>query len=515
MFLPNTATIRQVIHRTGVAGLFLCLACQSALTAQEPPVESSRLSLDAAIEEALANNLGLRMDRIDPINADDSVEIAKADFDPVITASIEHSEGEQVGVSILPPAKPIYSTTPSDDRSYRAGVQKKLTLTNATLSATTSWGRNGNSSLKDNTSLSVSLNQPLLRDFGSEIATADLEQARADQRKARLQLKNATFEVLSSVESSYWNLAEATAVRALRETNRELAERLLEETTERERLGLSTALDVIEAEANLAQREEEILVAQQIVDDAKDALLRVIGRMQDGLALSADVTVAALPPVAVVTPELSLVWRETIESDFASLQQEETILQRQIDTTVAKNDRKPTLDLEVSASVSGASIDSAYDAIDRTIDSDGKDWSVYFSFSYPLGQRAANAQFRTARRELDRAEIQLIELKQMRLQEVRKTWRELDTRKRRMHAAELVLRLQEQTFEQERSKLDEGLSTLRDVLQIQRDLDNARLSLLSAQAAAIRAEVSLERLRGTLLERHGLTWAEIAPGILN
>jgi outer membrane protein len=513
VLFQKTTTLR-TRRRALFLGLATSIAATVSLVAQAslPPP----LTLEEAVQEALANNLGLRIERLNPINADDNVAIEEAAFDPVLSAGLGHSEGEQ---SVL--------RTTSDSRSYSAGVRKRLAMTNATVSATTSWSRNDGTrfdqelnlivggGLSERAAISVGIDQPLLRDFGNDIATAGLERARADQRAARYQLQDATLGLLSELERRYWGLAEANARLELRRTNFALAQRLLDEISERAELGLATQLDVIQAEANLAQRDEDILLAQQTVDDAKDALLSILGRMNDGLALTTDLVIEALPPVAPETPELAAVWREALESDFAQRRQEEIIAQREIDRTLARNNRKPTLDLNVSATLSGLSGESGYDALERAVDADGEDWNVRFSFVYPLGQRAANASLRQAERRLSQAEIQLIELKQELLQEVRTTWRELDTRKKRLRAAELVLELQEQTFAQERSRLDEGLSTLRDVLEIQRDLDDARLGLLSARAAAIQAEVRLERLRGTLLQRHGLTWAQVAPSILN
>lgn len=484
------------------------------LSAQERPVPSTRLTLEEAIDEALVHNLALRIDRYVPLIAADSVVIAESAFDPVLTAGLSHSESEEDDF-----------ITTSDSRSYTAGVSKRLALTNATLTARTSLSRSDGTrydedfdqvvggNLNEVGLFSLGVTQPLLRDFGGEVATADLEKARADQRIAQLQLRDGTLALIASVEQAYWNLAEASARRGLRETNRELAERLLEETKERQNLGLVTALEVIQAEANLAQRDEDILVAEQAVDDAKDALLRFLGRMEDDLVLSADLVVATLPPIASQTPELATAWRDALGSDYALLRQREVVTQRELDRILARNTRKPELDLNLSATVSGRSEANATDSLDRLLDRERESWNVGLSFNLPLGQRAAKAGWRNADRRLDQAELQLVELKQDLLQKVRSTWRELDTRKNRLRAAELVLRLQEQTFEQERVKLDEGLSTLRDLLEIQRDLDNARLSLLAARAAAIQAEVTLERLRGTLLERHGLTWSGVSQSV--
>lgn len=486
------------------------LALSLGLHGQNVPEGEPILSLADAVEEALVNNLALRIDRYEPLIAEDSVVIEKASFDPVLSAEMSLRQSEEDDF-----------LTTSDARSYSAVLRKRLALTNATLSARTNYERGNGSSFDEDfdvvvggnliatTGLTVGVTQPLLRGFGGKIATADIERARASQRIARLQLRDGTLALVESVELAYWALAEANGLREVTETNRELAERLFDETVEREDLGLLTKLDVIQAEANLAQRVEDIIVAQQGVDESKDRLLRFLGRMDRSLALSAEIGVAELPSIASETPELADVWRDAINSDYASLRQREVVTQREIDQIVARNAKRPELDLTLSATVAGRSVEDGTDAFDRLVKNDREAWSVGFSFDYPIGQRAARAGWRNADRRLDQAELELIELKQDLLQEVRSAWRELDTRKKRLIAAEIVLRLQEQTYEQELVKLDEGLSTVRDLLEIQRDLDDAQFSLISARSAAVQAEVSLERLRGSLLERHGMSWSSI------
>ncbi len=515
------------------ASLLACALLSSpSAPAQEANPERRVLPLEEVIGQALRQNLSLQVDRFDAVASEAAVASEEAAFDPVLFArgNLSSEDYENAGTPVEVEGEGgdivlVPFPTSSDSRSYSAGVSKRLRVTNATLQASTNLfrregttfdptlGESFGGNLSETATLGLTLNQPLLRGFGRDIAEAPMERARAGDRATIERLRMTVLEIISATETAYWELAAALDRRRLGETNRELAENLLEETRERERLGLATRLEVIQAEANLAQRDEDILVADQAVADARDGVLVLTGAMDPEQALTPEFDAEELPPAAAEMPAFDQVWQRALANDPSSAAQEEVIAQREIDRRLARDERKPELDLTLAGRLGGRSDEDASEAYDLILDRDGREWEIGLAFSMPFGRRAAKADQRAAEARLAQAEMELARVKQDLLQDVRAAWRDLDSRRQRLRAAELVLRLQEETFERERSRFDEGLSTFRDVLEIQRDLDNARLSLLSARSAAIQAEVRLERLQGTLLERHGLDWSGALPGV--
>jgi outer membrane protein len=529
--LLNFAARRPVSCRPfGTALLPALLLLAGMLGARTPTPEGTRLSLDEAVTQALENNLGLRIERLEPVISAAGVASADAAFDTTLfaTGRLAESDADNAGTPITTPSgEVITAPTKSDNRSYSAGARKRLRVTNATVQIQTALQRSAGSSfntdlgqfvggsLRETSDLSISLTQPLLRGFGREIAEAPLERARAAERATRSQLRDAILDLVENTESAYWNLASAESRLEVRRTNLRLAESLLEEMRERERLGLATRLDLIQASANLAQREDDLTVAEQNVREAADTLLLLLGGLNSptGLFLE-DVSVQALPAPTGGLPEVVEVWNDANRASNAIAIQEEILRQREIETRLARDEHRPQLDLTVGGSIDGRSDESATEAFRLTREADGTAWNLQVGFSIPWGRHAAVAGIRSANARLAQAQWRLQQLKQQLLQEVRRAHRELETRQKRLRSAELVLRLQEETYTQERTKLDEGLSTVRDVLEVQTDLDNARLSLLDAKTAVIQAELGLERLRGTLLDRHGLTWPGVAPEAL-
>lgn len=482
----------------------------SAQTTVIPPAE---LSLRKAIEQALDKNLGLKIQSLAPEIAKEAVIAQESQFDSNLftRASISQNDLSWEDASKTP------RQTTSDSRSYSAGVSKKIS-TGAQVTASVSHSRSDGSSfnpdlgqlvgggLNERAALSLQITQPLLRDFGKNVNQAQIRQAKSQERVADLQTRNTIFNLLQVTEIAYWELSDAYQRRELRQSNIELSEKLLEEARERNRLGLATRLDILQAEANLAQRREETIRADQAIREAADELLARMGALDESLAIDAQPQVAELPVLATQLPEFAAVQKTAFEQNFDTDIQEEILEQLEQDRILAKNSQRPEVDVTLSTSYNGLSPISASDAFNEVLDRRGEDWGLSLSFNLPWGSRAAKSNVRQTKHRIDQAEIRLIEIKQDLIRTIRSAWRNLNSSREQLRAAEIVVELQQATFEQERGKFDEGLSTFRILLETQRDLDNAKLRLLDAKLSATNSEIRLARVEGTLLQRHGLDW---------
>ncbi len=489
----------RIIFAAGVAA-----ASGTAMQATEG--EGSVLQLREAIHRALEHNLSLGIARLDPRIADDAVAIEEAAFDFSLFGTADYVRRDR------PVATDVTEGTETTTRRYTFGARQPFSTGTRVTAETALVERDTNAEQaigSRDAEFTLGLNQSLWQGFGREVNLAQLRRARIGSETERLRFRAAILDILAQTETAYWDLAYAYRDRELRESSIRVAESLLEETRERERLGLATRLDVLQARANLAERQEDILVAQQEVESAHDRLLILLGALDETLALDATSRVSALPDTFLEPPEFSTVWRRTLDRNPDTLVQEGVVEQRRLDRVVARDRTRPTVDLSAGVGVLGVDIDDRWRAYDGAINKDGHYWRVGVQFSMPWGFAAERAGLRQADRRLEQEEIRMVEIKQRLLEQTRRAWRQLRTSEERLSAANLTLELQEESFAQERSRYETGLSTFRAVLESQRDLDNARSSRLRAVIERIRAEVDLNRIDGTLLERHGFTWDEV------
>ena len=85
------------------------------------------------------------------------------------------------------------------------------------------------------------------------------------------------IELLNNVEQAYWELVATREAIAVTEQSLALAERLLEETRQRVEVGTSAPIDLVQSEATVASRKQEVIYAYNAAGTAEDNLKGFLG----------------------------------------------------------------------------------------------------------------------------------------------------------------------------------------------------------------------------------------------
>jgi outer membrane protein TolC len=221
--------------------------------------------------------------------------------------------------------------------------------------------------------------------------------------------------------------------------------------------------------------------------------------------LSGDVAVRPLPAELSILRPMAVVVRDTILSDSDAQAQERAIEVQHINKILAEDDTRPDLDLTARVNYTGRDSDGER-AYRDAYNAAGYDWNVGLELRFPLGFREARANVRKADRNLERETVRLYEIKQQKALAARSAWRAVNAGQKRIEVTRTALRLNQETFEQARALYGSGLVAYRQVLEAQRDFDQARSNYLSAMIDTLRATVRLSRVDGTILARNGFTW---------
>ena len=471
-----------------------------------PLASHATLSLDEALNLAIQNNFGYQSAALNPIIAEAGVTAQAAAFDTELFATGRLSGSEAATI----PASVEGSTT--DRRDLSAGVRKRLVY-GTTLTAQTnldrldsrSAGTTDTSSLSENADFSVSVRQPLLGGRGRAANASGLEQARAGLTAAQARFRNDAQDLLAETELAYWSVARLQEQLELDRSSLEVAETLLKEAQERERVGVATRIDVLQAEASKARRMEEIIATTRALGNAYDNLLTIMGTLPEASQIEPEETVEPLAAPSAGMGSFSTLLQQALQNDPLLTAQEQVIQQREWEVKAASNATRPTLDLVLTAGLSGADDAKAQDAIRNAADADGHNWAAGLEFSMPWSLRGEKARLRGAELRLQQEQLRLDELRQGIFRIVRSTWRSLEAVQQSIEAASLSVSFEEAAFEREMSKYEEGLSAFRDVLQAQSSLDQARARLLAARFERLATEIEMARATGTIFARHGIT----------
>lgn len=456
---------------------------------------------------ALENNLGLKIQTSVVERSFLEVDAANTAFDPELQlrGSFGDSLSPRNASTLEQTSRPF-----SENSDASLSVNRDIPL-GATVEIGTSLDRSEtNSSISSlnpeyNTSLFFNINQPLLRGAGRKVNMIPIYRAESAQGSSLLERRAAVLDLVQQVERDYYRLAYRIERKILLESSIEAARRLLKETEERKRAGLALEVDVLSAQANLAGQQEALLSEDANIADAQDALLTTLGTLQE---IEADETVQ---PEALAIPEpqdeLAVFIEAAMAQDIDQRTQQQAIARAKLSLHSARNNRLPSLNLGLSGSYRGRASDSN-DAFQGTLRGDGYNWQTSLAFSMPWGMREAKAREAQARIQVYEEELQLEQVRQQLLLDLRSVWRNLQTSYARLEAAEVTLQFREKQFGREEARYSSGAATLTNVLDAQEDLDRARLSKLDARFNLLAASIDAARLDGSLLERNGFAWPE-------
>lgn len=467
--------------------------------AAPPPFSASpTLTLEDCIARALQKNFSLQIQTFSTDIARETLNVANAAFEPTFTASVSR---------IVDQSSRFYGNDRRETTVSRAGVSQFLT-TGAQVDLSAGLDRNSYNPSQYlfnpiyNSDVVLSVTQPLLRGAGTAYNRATIERSKLGVEIARLDFKGSVLQVVRDTEAAYFNLVFAREELAVKKHSLALAERLYEENKTRKLTGVATDLDVLSAEVGIATARNGVLVAEQGVRNREDALLDLIGQFEFDTTLGTVSLTAFDEP----SPSFDLSYKLARENQPAYLATRAEIKQFQISAEAAKSAARPSLNLGGAVGYGGVG-HSYGSAIDRTTEGDAHNWQLDLSVSVPWGLHADRARYRSAMASLHQVEARLRQLDQSLLVEVRTAVRAVETNRESVEINHKATELATRQYELELARFKAGLSTSRQVLQIQDDLESARVNELLARVNLRIAIANLHQLESSSLERYHINLA--------
>lgn len=482
----------------------VCLIAAGALAAAEPATNAVKLlTVRECIEQALANNLDVQIQRINPAIASWGVVREQAAFEPAVSGSAVYEDFSQ---PLDPERAASLGLSSLEERRLRlrAGLIGRLpTGTEYQLSG---WDTRTQGTLAPDSvhvgAGSISVTQPLLKNFWLGPNTAALRVARKNRDIAQQVFLQQLIHTVSAVESAYYELVFAIEDHKARLEDLNRARALLAENRKRVEVGVLSPLDVTQAEAGVAEREEAVLVAERAIKDRENTLRRLIS--QD---------VAELRGLSLLPVDYPLVRMIEVDADRSirtALQMRPEIRQarhelqrRNILVQYNRNQLWPQVDLQGSYGLNAraGNFGNFLDNLGRAAD---PAWAVGVTVTLPLGNRQARADYRIARLEAEKSLLDLKRLEQDIIVEVDNAVGQIHTNLKRLEATRVAVRLAEESLKAEEQKLRAGVSTSFLVLQAQAQLAAARSADIRARADYNLSLVQLARVEGTTLDKHGI-----------
>ncbi|HEY0946653.1 MAG TPA: TolC family protein [Opitutaceae bacterium] len=461
------------------------------------------LSLQAAIESALARNFELRINRQEPVIAEGQLEAARGAYDPTLSVGVEraHDESPALNNSAASVANSTTATA-SVDGLLSTGATYTIAgnVTSSSVRPASSATQSTFTSYEaaQGTLAVIEITQPLLKNRKIDSARLAVGQNKLALRAAELVALQQAMTTVANVEQAYFTLLAARETVRVNESALQLAEQSLADTRNRIRIGSLSALDEKDAQSLVASNRADLLAAQQAVREAENALLALVTDAfadwrQLGLAptdtLSADTV--AIDYSAILSRALA----NRPELEYLELTRE----QQELNVRFQENQRLPSLNLVGSYGLQGADTGTS-GLLNQWRDGDHPYYTVGVTVSVPWRNRTARGNTTAAKGREEQARLALEQEREAILSEVDTAIAAVRSSLERIAATREASAYARAALDAEQRKLASGTSTTFTVLQLQRNLVSAQADEIQALADYNKA-LSILRLReGTTLE---------------
>jgi outer membrane protein len=483
-------------------------------TPAAPPATERRLSITDAVELALQQNADLEVVRINPQIQDVGIAQARSNWAPALTSLFQNDTRDNPVNSVLAGGQNKVNNTqqaynfgfgsnlPWNGSSYNIGWQNSRATTDNIFT---------NFSPQTSSTLTLNFTQPLLRNFAIDTTRQQLQVSRKNREISDVQVREAVATTTRAVKNAYWDLVFAISSLEVQRLSLDLAQRSLKENRARVEIGTMAPIDIVQAEAEVAQREEAVILAEAAIARTEDALRALIYGQHAADQWTARIVptdAAAFTPVAV---DIDGAVRGALESRTDLQQAQKTIEANDVTIRFLRNQALPALNASVDYGAtgiggtrliradgfpppppSGTVVTPFTDVLRNVIGADFPAWTFSLQLSYPLGTSTQDANLARARLQNQQTVKQLDASRIRVATEVREVARTVTTNSTRVEATRSSRALAEKRLEAEEKKFQAGMTTNFFVLQAQRDLNLARNNELQALIDYLKSVVNYE-----------------------
>jgi outer membrane protein TolC len=388
-------------------------------------------------------------------------------------------------------------------------------------------------------SLGLTLTQPLLQGFGSGLNRRFIRIAKNNERISDLTFRQQLISTVSNIIRLYWDLVSLGEDVHVKRDSLALAEKLLADNKVHVEVGTMAPLEVVRAEAEVAQARQSLGNSESLVLEQELILKNALTRTG-----TADAQISALR--IVPTDHIEVPESEQLPSAddlvATALQNRPDLAagQVQIENTQmalkgSRNALLPALNLVASVQGNGlAGLVNTYPlpgstftpsidpnllggygtALSQIFRGKYPDYGLALQLDVPLRNRTARADLARDQLQLRQSEVRLRELQNQVRVQVEAALIALRQARASYQAAVQTRRLQEKALDDMRQQFEVGVARSYDVILNQRDLAQARSNEVVTQSDYIKARTALDRATGMTLQNNSVILDDAFRGLV-
>ena len=504
------------------------------------------LTLAEAISLALENNKDIEVTRKNVKIAEFDLKAARGAYEPRFSGQSYYERSTVPNVSIFSSNQKTAQGSFVGNAGIQGFVPKFGTVLSANFNNQRLSTDNPISILSPqlNSSLIFSVTQPLLRGRRFDQPRRAIEIAKRNLSLTDTQFRQRTIDIIANVQRAYWDLTYALRNLEVQRDGVKDAKDQLEHNRRLVNEGQLAPIDVLAAETQVANFEQSVYDALNVVGVAENNLKNMISQNRNDTLWGKSVTpvdsVDLDPPLTTLTQALDAAMQNRPELEINQAQKDINAL----DQRYYKELKKPQIDLVASYNSAGiggnqnpnfrspfartcaptdtACIDQQVQqqlATQNLLNSVGNGSSSVtdiFSYKYPtfrfgvqfnlplFGDKSSRAQYGRSLVEGERLVTQREQIEQNIQVDVRNALQSLRTAEARLRAAAIARENSVKQYDSEQRKLDAGQSDIYKVLERQTALTTARSNELRAQTELNKSISDLQRATGNSLKANNI-----------
>ncbi len=457
-------------------------------------------------------------------------------FDPVITASglVDHSEQELSnfqleGVNVY--KVNTIAGSVNYNQNFATGGSLQVNWIN---SRSTSNGIYDFFSPNLTSKVQAIVSQPLLAGFGFGPNLRYLRIAKTNQKISDIAFKAQVIATVTQICDIYWDLVSAYDDEQVEERSVAFATETLNTARKQLELQAIPEMDVLKAEGDLAQREQDLTVARTNLElqelYMKNAITRSLDdpQLEEMPVVPTDHIASQIEPITEpVENMIDRALKSRPELQEQSLSLENSKLSRK----TARNALLPQLNVyglyagtglagEKSVNYANPAVTTTLPvsfggALESALDNSAPEYQVGIQLTVPLRNRIAKADQERTELEYRQSQVYFEELRKKIRIEVRNARYALEQGASRVQAARQARDLTQKTLNimQQEQKL--GAGSNQQTLSADNDLAQAESALVDAETAYEKARIELRRATGSILDDYGISIAVAKSGSPN
>ena len=467
------------------------LADNNSITLESQLVSTTPLTLEDAVAFAVRNNLEIQSAYLQRIAQKLDLYVAEGKFFPNFTLTSGITNNRINGSKV-------------SNKDLQTNVALNLP-TGTKLQVTTSNGLSTGSA--NSSSKSITITQPLLKNAGLDVNLSSVRVARLDEKINRQNLKSSLEQTIYQVVLAYRELLRAQDQKKVAEDSLTRSKEIYSVNKALISAGRMAAVDLLQTEADVTNREVALQETENQVEAARLALLSLLSlesKVQILAAQSREIKLKSIDLAYALNTALSF------QSDYkiALLQIEKS----KINLEYAKNQKLWDLSLVAGRSESRINFGSAIDGslAYGNQDSNQKNISSYagLQLTIQFGDRTIEQSVVHASVDLKENNLRLLAIRQLLEQQIRDAVRNAQIRWRQLELSRKACQLSSLKLTAEREKLQVGRSSNFQVLSFESDLRNAESMRVNSEIAYLNAQTNLELKTGLLLESMSIPLAD-------